>query len=192
MILYKFADSKSDSSNYSITCLKRPLKKRPKIGFQDRLLLNPVKRIAECSKRSILQYLRPALSYHLSLRPLFCLFLGGRLRQVSLYSATPPYITDLEIHVTLSCCGSHFFYREILQRNYISTHVYSTVHKMQFIKSHFKHAYTVNPEIFVNSFKTHIFGVKNSWKGRDLPISVNGRVISPIREDFIFTKLKPS
>ena len=46
-----------------------------------------VKRIAECSKGSILQYLRPALSYHLSLRYvcLFCLFLSGRLRHGLLY-----------------------------------------------------------------------------------------------------------
>ena len=33
--------------------------------------------IAECSKGSILQYFRPSLSYHLSLRSLICLFLGG-------------------------------------------------------------------------------------------------------------------
>ena len=45
-----------------------------------------VKSIAECSKGSILQYFRPSLSYHVSLRPLFCLFLGGDLRQVSLYT----------------------------------------------------------------------------------------------------------
>ena len=38
------------------------------------------------SKGSILQYFRPALSYYLSLRPLFCLFLSGRLRQALLYS----------------------------------------------------------------------------------------------------------
>ena len=47
--------------------------------------LMQVKSIAECSKRSILQYFLPSLSYHLSLRPLFCLFLSGRLRQVLLY-----------------------------------------------------------------------------------------------------------
>ena len=33
---------------------------------------------------SILQYFRPSLSYHLSLRPLFRQFLSGRLRQVLL------------------------------------------------------------------------------------------------------------
>ena len=43
-----------------------------------------VKSIAECSKGSILQYFRPSLSYHLPLRPLFCLSLSGRLRQVLL------------------------------------------------------------------------------------------------------------
>ena len=44
-----------------------------------------VKSIAEYSKVSILQYFRPSLSYHFPLRPLFCLFLSGRLRQFLLY-----------------------------------------------------------------------------------------------------------
>ena len=38
-----------------------------------------VKSIAECSKESILQYFRLSFSYHLSLRPLFCLFYGWDL-----------------------------------------------------------------------------------------------------------------
>ena len=60
-----------------------------------------VKSIAECSNGSILQYFRPALSYNLPLRPLFCLFLSGRLRQVSLYnpfqteSPITPKVTDM-------------------------------------------------------------------------------------------------
>ena len=41
-----------------------------------------VKSIAECSKGSILQYFRPALSYQVSLRSLFCLFLSGCFTQV--------------------------------------------------------------------------------------------------------------
>ena len=45
-----------------------------------------VKSIAECSKGSILQYIRPSLSYHVLLNSLFCLFLSGRLRQVLLYA----------------------------------------------------------------------------------------------------------
>ena len=55
--------------------------KRQKIGFQDRLSLNADQKYcrmlqgdAECSKGSIPQYFRPSLSYHLSLRSLFCLF----------------------------------------------------------------------------------------------------------------------
>ena len=45
-----------------------------------------VKRIAECSKDgNILQYFRPSLSYHLSLRSLFCIFWSGRFKQVLLY-----------------------------------------------------------------------------------------------------------
>ena len=43
---------------YSKTCVKRPLSKRPKIGFRDQLhvSLNTGQNIAECSKGSILQY----------------------------------------------------------------------------------------------------------------------------------------
>ena len=52
---------------YSRTCVKLPLAKRPKIGFQDQLLLK-AGQIAECYKGSILQYFRPSLSYHSSLR----------------------------------------------------------------------------------------------------------------------------
>ena len=43
-----------------------------------------VKSIAECSEGSIPQYFQPSLSYHLSLRSLFCLFLSGCLRQALL------------------------------------------------------------------------------------------------------------
>ena len=66
------------------TCLKRPLKKKTKMGFKTDYRLMQVKSIAEYSKGSILQYFRPSLSYHLLLRPLFYLFLSGRLRQVLL------------------------------------------------------------------------------------------------------------
>ena len=46
--------------------------------------LMQVKSIAECSKGSILQYFQPSLKYYFALRPLFCLFLSGALRQVLL------------------------------------------------------------------------------------------------------------
>ena len=58
-----------------------------KIDFKTYYLLMQVKNITECSNGnitecsngSILQYSRPSLSYHLSLRSLFCLFLSGCL-----------------------------------------------------------------------------------------------------------------
>ena len=59
-------------------------KQTPKLVFNTNYSLMLVKSIAECSNGSILQYLWPSFSYHFPLRPLFCLFLSGRLRQVLL------------------------------------------------------------------------------------------------------------
>ena len=71
-------------------------KRRPKLVFNPNYPLMQVKSIAECSKGSILQYFRPSLSYHLSLRSLFCLFLSGRLRKVLLYLKIWGSLIDLE------------------------------------------------------------------------------------------------
>ena len=49
-------------------------KRRPKLVVNTNYRLLQVKSIAECSKRSILQYFRPSLSYHLSLSPCFVYF----------------------------------------------------------------------------------------------------------------------
>ena len=59
---------------YCKTCLMRPLRKRrPKIGYQDQLSLNAGQ--TNCRMvGSILQYFRPSLSYHLSLRPFLSIF----------------------------------------------------------------------------------------------------------------------
>ena len=73
------------NNKYSKTCVKRPLSKRPKIGFQDQLLLNAGQKYCRCSKASILQFFRPSLSYHLSLRSMFFLFLSGHFTQLLLY-----------------------------------------------------------------------------------------------------------
>ena len=64
----------------SKTCLKQPLKKKTKIGFKTDYRLMQVKSIAECSNGSLLQYFPPSLSYHLSLRSLFCLFFEWPLK----------------------------------------------------------------------------------------------------------------
>ena len=61
-------------------------KKDPKLVFKTNTRLMQVKSIAECSKGSILHYFRPSLSYHLSLRSLFCLFFSGHFTQVFAYS----------------------------------------------------------------------------------------------------------
>ena len=46
--------------------------------------------------------------------------------------------------------------------------------------------------IFPNNIKRHIWDVKNTQLGHDLPILVNDRVIFPFRKGFIFTKLRIS
>ena len=53
---------------YIKTCLKRPFKKKKKIGFQYQLSLNAGQKYY--SNWSILKYFRPSVSYHLSLRSL--------------------------------------------------------------------------------------------------------------------------
>ena len=60
-------------------------KRRPKIVFQDRLSLNAGQKYCRMLQESILQYFRPSLSYHLSLRHLIHLFLSCCLRQVLMY-----------------------------------------------------------------------------------------------------------
>ena len=50
---------------------------------------------------SILQYFKPSLSYHLSLRSLFCLFLSGGLRQVLLYI--------IHLNIDQTCTESTYF-----------------------------------------------------------------------------------
>ena len=70
---------------YSKTCVKQPLSKRQKIGFSDQLSLNEGQKYFRMLQGSILQYIRPSLSYPLSLRSLFCLFFSGCFTQVLLY-----------------------------------------------------------------------------------------------------------
>ena len=69
-----------DHLNYSRTCLKRPLKKKTKIGFLDQVSLNAGQKYCRMLQERILQYFRPSLSYHLSLRPFVLSFSGWPLR----------------------------------------------------------------------------------------------------------------
>ena len=77
--------SKNRVNNTVKPVLSGHSKRTQKLFYNTEYRLMQVKSIAECSKGGILQYFRPSLSYHFPLRPLFCLFLSGRLRQVLLY-----------------------------------------------------------------------------------------------------------
>ena len=65
----------------NLKCLKKSFKRRPKNIFSRQITAKCRSKILQQSAMNF----QPALSYHLSLRPLFCLFLSGSLRQVSLY-----------------------------------------------------------------------------------------------------------
>ena len=84
--------------------------KDQKLVFETNCRLMQVKSIAECSKRSILQYFPPALSCHLSLRSLFCLFLSGRFTQVLLYSKLPSRFDGPFLEVILNCISQDAWY----------------------------------------------------------------------------------
>ena len=79
----KFSDMLSPYYMYTVKIVSSGhSKKDQKLVFKTNYRLMQVKSIAECSNGSILQYFRPSLSYHWSLR--FCLFLSGRFTQVLL------------------------------------------------------------------------------------------------------------
>ena len=82
--LYESSYAGSNSATgyiYSKICVKRPLSKDQKLVFKtDYRLIMQVKSITEHSA-----ILRPSVSYHLSLKSLFCLFLSDRFTQVLLY-----------------------------------------------------------------------------------------------------------
>ena len=63
-----------------------------------------VKSIAECSPWSLLQYFRPSLSYHLSLRSLFCQFLSGCFTQVLLYISNTIRNFKRGVAILRLCC----------------------------------------------------------------------------------------
>ena len=67
----RFVETKVSTSRHrikiTVKLLNWPLSKIAKIGFQDQLSLNAGQKYCRMlQKRSILQYFRPALSYHLS------------------------------------------------------------------------------------------------------------------------------
>ena len=61
-------------------------KRKPKKLFFKTESLNAGQKYCRMLSWSILQFFRPSLTSTICLRPLFCLFLSGRLRQVLLFS----------------------------------------------------------------------------------------------------------
>ena len=72
---------------YSITCVKRPLSKRPKTSFQDQLSLNAGLKYCRMLQGEHSAILRPSLTYHLS----FLIFV--------LYIFEWPFYTDFTVLV---------------------------------------------------------------------------------------------
>ena len=86
-------------------------------AFQDQSSLNASQKY--CRMHCILQYFRPSLCYHLSLRSLFCLFLGGCFTQVLLYITVKllaPFFLNLEFYNRI--IGELHYKRTILQGIY--------------------------------------------------------------------------
>ena len=73
---------------HSKTCVKWQLSKIKQIGFQGQLLLNAGQKYCKMLQGAFCNtfhlHFRPSISYHSSLRSLFCLFLSGRFKQVLL------------------------------------------------------------------------------------------------------------
>ena len=80
------------------------------IGFQEQLSVNIGQKYCRMLQENILQYFRPSLSYHSSLRPLFCSFLSGRLRQVLLYSVGTDFIKLIIIAAPMTFIRKHTVY----------------------------------------------------------------------------------
>ena len=98
---------------YSKTCLKHPLSKRLKICFQHQLTLNAGQNDCRMLQGEHLQYFRPSLSYQLSFRSLFCLFLSGCSKLVLLYH-----------HFHVQTCKSYLTLQNLKQNKLISKKIH--------------------------------------------------------------------
>ena len=104
-----------------------------------------VKSIAECSNGSILQYFRPSLSYNLSLRSLFCLFLSGHFTQVLLQVNHFPVKTWHPVIYIIGCwlpTSQHMF---DIQGNAVTCiYTYKSLHRLTvtFVKTRKYHNHT--------------------------------------------------
>ena len=76
--------TKLQKKEYSKTCLKRPIKKNTKIGFQDRLSLNAGQKYCRMLQGEHSAILSTFIKLQFVIK-IFVLYMSGRLRQVLLY-----------------------------------------------------------------------------------------------------------
>ena len=104
-----------NEKEYSKTCVKWSISKRPQIGVQEQLSLNTCQK---CCRMRNLQYFLPSLSYHLSFRSLFCLFLSGRFTKVLLYwgltRGNDPFRPSFN-HSSNGVANSFWFYSKLYE-----------------------------------------------------------------------------
>ena len=74
---------------YSKTCVKRPLSKRPQIGFQDQLLLNAGQKYCRVLQGEHFLILLTFIKLPFVIKIFDLSILSGRLRQVLLYIEPP-------------------------------------------------------------------------------------------------------
>ena len=89
----KTMEEKSDLGlYYSKTCLKRPLKRKTKTIFQDRLSLNAGQKYCRMLPLEHSAILSTFIKLTFAIKTFFCLFLSDCLKQVLLYLPFQHYI----------------------------------------------------------------------------------------------------
>ena len=90
IIIMGFSSYKRNRSSYkySKTCLKRPLSKRPKNVFQERLSLNAGQKYCRMLQTEHFAILSTFIKLQVVIKTYVCLFLSGRFTQVLLYNST--------------------------------------------------------------------------------------------------------
>ena len=78
-------EHRSREKGNSKTCVKQPLSKRPKIGFQDQLSLNAGQKYCRMLQGEHSAILLTFIKLPFGIRSLFCLFLSGIFTQILLY-----------------------------------------------------------------------------------------------------------
>ena len=105
LIMKKVLYLKAWDFRNSKTCVKQPLKKRPKIDFQDRLSLNAGQKYCRMLQEEHSAILLTVIKLPFVIKILICLFLGGCFTQVLLYvQISYGYLAKAFIFFRLNAC----------------------------------------------------------------------------------------